>query len=190
MKKVILIGDSIRLGYGGFVKELLADQAEVYFPQENCRFSQNILVGLSEWQNLAGDPAGVDVVHWNCGHWDMAHWRGEAKPLNSPAYYGEMLERIDGHLRHCLPNAKRVFALTTPMNPDGSRPVNVRTTDDVRTYNAVARLVMNELGVPVNDLFTLMEKAPSTIYADYCHYTEAGYRILAQQVATTIRTVL
>ena len=188
MKKVILIGDSIRLGYCGFVKALLADSTAVFYPEENCRFSQNILVGLSEWMNLGGDPAGVDLVHWNCGHWDMARWRGEAKPLNSPAYYGEMLRRIDGHLRVCFPNAKIIFALTTPMNPDGLTSANVRTTENVRIYNAIACTVMNELGVPINDLFSLMEKAPSSRYADYCHFTEDGYRMLAKQVAETIRT--
>ena len=38
MKKIILIGDSIRLGYCGFVKEVLADKAEVFFPEDNCKF--------------------------------------------------------------------------------------------------------------------------------------------------------
>ena len=190
MKKVILIGDSIRMGYCHFVKEQLVDQAEVFFPEENCRFSQNVLVGLSEWKKLAGDPRSVDLVHWNCGHWDMARWRGEKQPLNSPAYYGEMLRRIDGHLRVCFPNAKIVFALTTPMNPDGSQGENLRTTEDVQKYNTVARSVMNDLGVPINNLFAVMEKAPSSLFADHCHFVEDGYRLLAKQVAYTIRPML
>lgn len=37
MKKTLLIGDSIRMGYCGFVKALLAGEAEVFFPEENGR---------------------------------------------------------------------------------------------------------------------------------------------------------
>lgn len=39
MKKVVLLGDSIRLvGYGPRVPELLGSDYEVYQPDENCRF--------------------------------------------------------------------------------------------------------------------------------------------------------
>ena len=39
-KKVLLIGDSIRMGYDKYVKNYLADSCEVYYPSENCRFAQ------------------------------------------------------------------------------------------------------------------------------------------------------
>jgi len=35
MKKIVLIGDSIRLGYETYVKEALAGVAEVFSPKEN-----------------------------------------------------------------------------------------------------------------------------------------------------------
>lgn len=187
MKKVLLIGDSIRMGYCGFVKELLANEAEVFYPEDNCKFSQNVFVHLSWWKDLAGDPATVDVVHWNCGHWDMARWRGDDKPLNDPDAYAAMLRRIVEHMRKLMPRAKIVFALTTPIQSDAPPLANYRDNDDVRRYNAVARAVMDELGVPVNDLFGVLEGAPASLYADTCHLVEAGYRMLADKVAATIR---
>ena len=39
MKKVMLLGDSIRLGYRAKVAKLLEGQAMVAGPEENCRFS-------------------------------------------------------------------------------------------------------------------------------------------------------
>ena len=36
-KKVLLLGDSRRMGYEPFVRELLKDVAEVYGPKENGR---------------------------------------------------------------------------------------------------------------------------------------------------------
>ena len=62
MKKVYLIGDSIRYGarastpggevspgYECFVREKLQDIAEVYAPNENCRFAQHTLRFLNKW---------------------------------------------------------------------------------------------------------------------------------------------
>ena len=49
VKKIFLIGDSIRFGapgsegYGIFVKQKLEGMAEVYAPDENCRFAQYTL---------------------------------------------------------------------------------------------------------------------------------------------------
>ena len=38
MKRVLLLGDSIRMGYDSMVKELLSDKYEVFFPEDNGRF--------------------------------------------------------------------------------------------------------------------------------------------------------
>ena len=62
MKNIFLIGDSIRFGaynvteynnlsprYGIYVKEKLAGVANVYAPDENCRFAQFTLRFLHKW---------------------------------------------------------------------------------------------------------------------------------------------
>ena len=51
MKKILLIGDSICQGYQNFVKIAFKDTAEVYFPQENCRFATYLLQNLTEVKN-------------------------------------------------------------------------------------------------------------------------------------------
>lgn len=50
MKKIVLIGDSIRMGYDKYVKEALAGTAEVYYPSENCRYAQNVLRFAHDWK--------------------------------------------------------------------------------------------------------------------------------------------
>lgn len=190
MKKVLLIGDSIRLGYCGYVKELLDGKAELYWPTENCEFAQYVYVHLSWWRSLAGDPADVDLVHWNCGHWDVSHWRGADRPLNSPELYADMLERIVVQMRKIFPKAKIVFATTTPMNPDGSQSENVRTTEDIARYNEVARSVMKRLDVPVNDLFSVIKAADPAVFHDAAHFNEAGYKLLAAKVSGVISELL
>ena len=67
-----------------------------------------------------------------------------------------MLERIFRQLCVCFPNAKIIFALTTPMDPDGSIGLNPRTNCEIRVYNFIASKVMKRLGVYVNDLYSLV----------------------------------
>lgn len=49
MKKVLLLGDSIRQGYQGYVKDKLDGIAEIYFPSENCKFTTNMVRYIYEW---------------------------------------------------------------------------------------------------------------------------------------------
>ena len=58
-KKVLLIGDSIRMGYDKYVKNYLSDSCEVYYPKDNCRFAQYTLRHLSDWKSgFNGDEIG------------------------------------------------------------------------------------------------------------------------------------
>ena len=49
MKNVVLIGDSIRLGYEKEVRELLGDDVQVFSPKENCRYTKFTLWGMFSW---------------------------------------------------------------------------------------------------------------------------------------------
>jgi hypothetical protein len=190
MKNVLLLGDSIRLGYCHYVKEELKDIAEVYYPEENCQYTQHTFVSLSKWLELAGDPQKVNVIHWNNGHWDVAHWNKEEISLNSPEEYAIMLERIYNRLCLFYPNAKIIFALTSPMNPDGRVGDHPRTNSEIKQYNSIACKVMKELGVEVNDLYSVLKDKPSTFYIDYVHLTEDGYQLLGKVVSKVIEANL
>ncbi len=190
MKKVLLIGDSIRKGYCGYVRDDLAGMAEVYYPEDNCRYTQFTFVELAGWVKLTENPREVAVIHWNNGHWDAAHWDGADKSLNSVHEYAAMLERIYWRLRKYCPDAQIIFALTTPMHGDVNLSSNPRTTEEIMEYNDAARQVMTRVGVPINDLFAVAERLPAAYYADYAHFTPEGYRELAHVVTRVIREKL
>jgi hypothetical protein len=67
LPRVVLIGDSIRLGYAPRVAERLSGKAVVISPAENGGDSANVLAHLDEWV-LRHKP---DVVHLNCGLHDL-----------------------------------------------------------------------------------------------------------------------
>ena len=70
MKKVTLLGDSIRLlGYGAKVAEMLGDEYEVFQPEDNCRYVKYTLRMLFDFK---AQIEGSDVIHWNNGLWDTS----------------------------------------------------------------------------------------------------------------------
>lgn len=109
MGKVVLIGDSIRMGYEPFVREGLAGVAEVLGPAENCAASGDVLARLDEWA-LA---RGADVVHVNCGLHDIRRERGAHGPATP---LGEYRANVEAILRRLAGSGARVvWATTTPV---------------------------------------------------------------------------
>src|SRR6476659_1934499 len=67
--KVLIIGDSISIGYTPFVKKNLADQAIVIHNRGNAKYTQNGLDSLDAW---LGDEH-FDVIQFNWGLWDLCY---------------------------------------------------------------------------------------------------------------------
>lgn len=188
MTDVLLIGDSIRMGYCEGVRKILDGKARVLFPSENCRYVQNIFMNLPDWvERICDDTSAVKVVHWNSGQWDAARFNGATFPLNSLQSYEEGLKHVQWLIHKMFPNAEVIYALTTPMNPDSSEmPVNTRTTEEIVKYNEVATRVMAAAGIQVNDLFTPLARLDSSFFRDFCHFTDKGNELLAQLVCDAI----
>ena len=201
MKKVYLIGDSIRYGarastpggevspgYECFVREKLQDIAEVYAPNENCRFAQHTLRFLNKW--AADAPAEeIDVVHWNNGLWDALRLYGD-EPLTPVDMYVALLRRIYKHIQMFFPRATIVFATSTAVLEAWQKPHFCRLNREIEQYNRAAAELMQELNVPIDDLYTLSAGLDESFHRDAVHYNEAGCRLLADQVAKVCREYL
>lgn len=189
-KTVFLIGDSIRMGFQPYAQSELQDEVLLISPEENCRYTQYTYTSLSTWKLLFADPEKVELIYWNNGHWDIAHWDADAESLNSVEQYTTMLTRIYHRLRHYFPNAKIIFATTSPANPNGIMGVNPRDNEEISRYNQAAKNTMDELGVQVDDVYAFLKDWDTDAYADYVHLTDDGFRLLGNHVAQVIRNAL
>lgn len=193
MKKVLLLGDSIRYGatgspgYGGYVKEMLEDVAEVYAPDDNCRFAQYTQRHLYEWGYAF--PSDIDVVHWNNGLWDLIRLHGE-EPLTPCDMYVYFLERVYRMLKKVFPKAKIIFALTTGVVEEWAEPQFMRYNSDIEQYNKAAEELMKKLGVEVNDLYCVTKEFDNSLHCDSVHFGEEGSKILAEKVYEKIKQAL
>jgi len=187
---IFLIGDSIRLGYCKTVKEELSDTASVFYCDDNCRSTQYVIFSLRRWANNFSDREKVNIVQFNCGHWDIAHWNGYCEPLTSLTEYAKNIKMIINLLRTYFPNAKIIFATTTPMNPNGVVGVNPRYNEDIEKYNQAAVKIAVENSVEIFDLYEFTRDWSSECYRDYCHFTESAFAALGKEVAKKLKELL
>ena len=185
-KKIFLIGDSIRMGYDKYVKEALADVAEVYYPDENCRYAENVLRFAHEWKSKTGAPDDVDLVHWNAGLWDVLELFGD-EPLTTKEYYANVIPRIDRRLRMLFPKAKIVFATSTSVEENLASEAFYRHNKTIEEYNAIALKALAGTDTVINDLYALTSRLPVSCHSDFVHYyTDAGREAIGGKVLSVI----
>lgn len=184
---IVLVGDSIRMGYDNMVAEMLKGKANVVFAEtKNGGPSDRVLENLDEWV-IDQKPA---VVHFNCGLHDLKLSRS-AKTYQVPidAYEKNLRQIVDRIQKET--SARLIFATTTPIQDKlhAKRKGDMdRLEADVKRYNEVALRVMKEKGVEVNDLHAVVEKAgvAKMQKTDGTHYTPDGSKVLAEAVVKSV----
>lgn len=183
LPRVLIIGDSISIGYTTPVRELLSGVANVHRVPENGGPTSRGIQQLDWW---LGDGKWA-VIHFNFGLHDIK-LNDAGQPLTSPVEYESNLRAIVARLRST--GAKLVFATTTPVPADlNSGPK--RRPQDVVERNDIARSVMTELGVPVNDLYSVaLARLAEIQRPGNVHFTNEGSQVLAVPVTDAIRRQL
>ena len=190
MKKIVLIGDSIRMGYDKYIKDALSGTAEVFYPSENCRFAEYVLRYAHEWKANGKWGDDVDLVHWNAGLWDALELFGD-EPLTSLSYYGEAIARIDKRLRMLFPNAKFVFATSTNVNEKMAKPKFMRHNTTIEKYNVEALRALSDTDTIINDLYSLTASVPDSYRSDWVHfYTPEGTELIGGKVLSVLCELL
>lgn len=181
MKKVVLLGDSIRLaGYGKHVGVLLGDEYQIWQPTDNCRFSSYTLRMLFDYRN---DIHDADIIHWNNGLWDATLCMGDGSFTPIETYVATM-KRIAEKLLNITD--KVIFATTTPASNQNIYDKN----DVIRAYNDAVVPVLKDMGVYINDLYTVVyDDLQENICKDLLHLSEKGAQLCAQKVANAIKEI-
>ena len=183
LPRVLIIGDSISMGYTPFVAESLKGKANVLRIPGNGSSTSFGLANLDKWIG----SGSWQVIHFNFGLHD-AKLPPEGTRHAPPDVYEKNLLTIVEKLKKT--NATLIFATTTPV-PNGGNLAPNRKFGDVNTYNTIAVQVMKNHGVHVNDLNKAITPSieKSQIPKDV-HFTKEGSKLLAEAVAKTIEQSL
>ena len=192
LPRVLLLGDSISIGYTLPVREKLKGKANVHRALENCGPTSTSLGKIDKW---IGDKKW-DVIHFNWGLHDLKYMgpnnENLADPKASDSRQQVPPEEYEKNLRVLVEQlkktgAKLIWRNTTPV-PEGCKG---RVAGDSAKYNAIAAKVMEEHDIPTNDLFSLTGKLPKGSQREAnVHYTPAGSALLADSVVESIRAAL
>ena len=189
LPRVLILGDSISIGYTLAVREELKGKANVHRPATNCGPTTNGVKSIDAW---LGDGKW-DVIHFNFGLHDLKYVddKGQivepakGKPQVSLDDYQKNLETLVARMKKT--GAKLIFCTTTPV-PEGS---NGRIKGDELQYNKVAKDVMKNSSVAIDDLYEFaLPKLKEIQLPANVHFTPDGSKVLAKQVADSIALAL
>ena len=191
LPRVLLVGDSISIGYTVSVRENLKGKANVLRIPTNAGHTGMGMKNLSKWI----DPKNGkwDVIHFNWGLWDLCYRNPESKTqgnrdkvngtlTHTPEQYAQNLEKLVQQLKET--GATLIFATTTPV-PEGE--AGRKVGDDV-IYNDAAKSVMKKHCVAINDLHAVMAPVLDQyiVAKGNVHFTPEGSKLLGKQVARVI----
>ena len=195
LPNVLLIGDSISIGYTPYVRRKLAGKADVYRIKGNAQTSSTGVKNLDSW--LKKKPAKWDVVHFNWGLWDLCYRHPKSKVQgHRDKVNGTLAITLDQYKANMEKNvarlketdAKLIWCATTPVpEKEAGRKVG----DDLK-YNKIAEEIMKANGVLINDLHShALLKLPEIMAQEGdVHFNEPGYRHLADKVVAEILSAI
>ncbi len=192
LPRVLIIGDSISIGYTPFVTELFKGRANIVHAPGNNASTVTGLKSLDAW--LGSNR--WDVIHFNWGLHDLKYIDAQTKMTDVAAgkqwvpvaEYEKNLTELVQRLKKT--GAKLIWCSTTPV-PEG---VKGRVPGDEVIYNAAALRVMQAAGVPVDDLNAVVgtpeHRSAMGGNSKDVHYSAAGYRALAAEAVKAIEQAL
>jgi hypothetical protein len=190
---VLLIGDSISIGYTVEVRKLLRGKVDVFRIPANGKYAS---YGLEMVQKWLGNRRW-DVIHFNWGLWDICYRNPKSKAhghrdkINgtltaTPDQYRDSLKGIVEVLKKT--NAKLIWCETTPV-PEFE--LGRKVGDEIK-YNLIAAEIMERNGIVVNRLHEhALKKLPAIQRKKGdVHFTPKGYAHLAEKVAEEISVMV
>ncbi len=176
LPRVLLIGDSISIGYTLATRELLKGKANVHRIPTNGGPTSRGVANIDKW---LGDGKW-NVIHFNWGLHDLVYINGKHQvPVDE---YEKNLRKLVQRMKGT--GATLIWCSTTPVPKSVVPP---RKSDDVQKYNAVAAKIMEENGIATDDLYMFANERLEKIQRPAnVHFTPEGSKVLAGQVAKTI----
>jgi acyl-CoA thioesterase-1 len=170
------------MGYTLPTRKLLEGKANVHRVLTNGGPTIRGLEQLPKWLG----SGKWDVIHFNWGLHDL-RFMDDGKRQVSLEDYEKNLRRLVAQLR--ATGARLIWASTTPVPSGKLNPL--RKNEDVIAYNAVAKTIMDENRIPVDDLYALVLPQEEKLQLPAnVHFTPEGYQALAEQVAASIQRAL
>ncbi|KAA5542105.1 SGNH/GDSL hydrolase family protein [Roseiconus nitratireducens] len=192
LPNVLLIGDSISIGYMVDAREAMKGKANVFRPATNCGPTTRGLENIDSW---LGDRKW-DVVHWNFGLHDLKFMGPGGENLADPKAAGSHrqvpIEEYQANIAKLAERIKQsagivIWRETSPV-PQGAAG---RISGDSARYNAAAADAIAKVGgIQTDPFFAYAESISDLQRPKNVHYTPEGSKKLGEHVAEVVLKAL
>ena len=189
---ILIIGDSISIGYTPLVENYFVDKAIISHNPGNAQHTGTGLDKIEEWIG----SGKWDIIQFNWGLWDLCYRHPDSKVQGKrDKVNGKITYSVDDYKYNLdsivsileeKTDAKLIFVTTTYVPEDEAG----RYTDDAIKYNDAAKMVMKKHGVIVNDIYEQSIQIHKKFGkgSDDVHYTNEGYEKLCELVTDFLET--
>lgn len=167
--KVFVIGDSISMQYGSYLKKSLQGFFNYDRIKGNGQDSKNVRKQLKLMEQNPNFK--TDYLLINCGLHDIKHSTKTKTNQVSISDYKDNIKAIVASAKKL--KTKLIWVTTTPVIDSIHNSKSngfLRHTKNVDAYNKVALEIMHRHNIPVIDLHTYTQKFDASIFVDHVHF--------------------
>jgi len=197
LPRILVVGDSISMGYRGFITEHFKGRAYVDYWVGGGWFAWDIkgddFPPSRSWAGVLSNGP-YDVVSWNSM---TLHMWAPKMPTRCPEEsivpnYSRMVD----YLKKSAPNTKLIWIRCTPwraIQADGAQTLEGPFNERIVKYNGIADTVMKKEGIPEVDLYAIAEKQSLVSLKgspDCLHWGAEVSKLFADAIIKEIETQL
>lgn len=176
--RILLIGDSIAVGYRPYVKERIDDRCVDMLATskaiDDSAYKKELGYMLNEYE--------YELIHFNNGlHGDHVDRTNYLKGIENALEF----------IKSIQPASRVIIATSTPVTSEGNKTVINEEMDVLVTdRNNAVKEVARKYKLPIDDLYSQIKGKSSLRVDDGYHYNEDGKKVLGEIVAGCIKSVL
>ena len=195
LPRILVVGDSISMGYRGFITEHFKGRAYVDYWVGGAWFDWTVKGDdfplLRGWSGvIANGP--YDVVTWNSMTLHM--WANKDRARCIEDKFPGQMTRVVEHLKKIAPATKFIWVRCTPVTTAvEGKPSVIRTeesehgtTERIVNFNKMTDEIMSKYGIPEVDLYALCEKHLDKASKDGVHWGADASRLMADEIIKEI----
>ena len=195
LPRILVIGDSISMGYRGFITKYFKDKAYVDYWVGGTWLDPNSVKGENSpvknaWKGVLSNGP-YDVISWNSMtlHMWTPKMPGRCLERNHAENMSEVIETI-----HAVsPPSKIVWVRCTPCTvavDGGPNVLDVVKNERYDKFNKITDEVMVKYSIPEVDLYALCEKNLDKASKDGVHWNQDASQLMADEIIKAIEKIL
>lgn len=199
LPRILVVGDSISMGYRGYITEHFKGRAYVdYWVGSGCSWYGKSLgdkdsTAVRAWKGVLSNGP-YDVVSWNAM---TLHWWSPNQSNRCPenALAGCAAEAVE-HLKKTVPKTRFIWVRCTPIRSnlaDGTPTLDNPENARMVKFNTIVDEVMKKQGIPEIDLYAIAEKQLHTVHKgslDTVHWGTEVSRLFADAIIKEVEKLL